>query len=153
MIVSDITDSSKYDAVDTGIAMALEWLRNNSGTDFVTGIYSIGQTAAGEVYAKCEEPPLVPREKAALEAHHRYIDIHVPLKGPETIGWAPTASLKHLRTPYDEEKDVEFYGDSAQALIHLKPGQCAVFFPEDSHAPNIGLGKHRKLCIKIPVEV
>ena len=82
------------------------------------------------------------------------IDLGVPdvLKGAETMGWAPVDALHHLQSPYSEEKDVEFYGDSAHSLLDVKVGQMVVFFPEDAHAPNIGLGNHRKLCIKVPVE-
>lgn len=151
MIVCSISDATHYKGLSDGLDLAIEWLANNSDTQFVKGTYTIGNTDAGEAFAKCEEPALVPREKAALEAHRRYIDIHVPLKGTETIGWAPVGRLKHVRTPYDEDRDVAFYGDSAQALLHIPTGQCAIFFPEDAHAPNIGLGTHRKLCIKIPV--
>lgn len=151
MIVCTINDAARYAALSEGLALAIEWLENHQADEFVKGVYTIGSSAAGDVTVKCEEPALLPREKAALEAHRRFIDIHVPLKGTETIGWAPVNALKHVRSPYDADRDVAFYGDSAHSLIHLKLGQIAVFFPEDAHAPNIGLGNHKKLCIKIPV--
>lgn len=152
MIVSQIDDIARYRSISRGLELAVDWLMNHRSDEFVKGKYVLGNAGAGEVYVNCEEPPLLPREKAALEAHRRYIDIHVPLKGPETIGWAPTHVLKHVRETYDDGRDVAFFGDAAQSLIHLKVGQCAIFFPEDAHAPNIGLGTHRKLCIKIPIE-
>ncbi|MDE6157043.1 MAG: YhcH/YjgK/YiaL family protein [Muribaculaceae bacterium] len=151
MIFCNIDNINRYTGLCAGLDLAIEWLVNNQAVQFVKGTYYIGNTEAGEVFAKCEEPALIPREKAALEAHRRYIDIHVPLKGTETIGWAPVDALKHVRVPYDDQRDVMFFGDSAQTLLHVRPGQCCVFFPEDAHAPNIGLGTHRKLCIKIPV--
>lgn len=152
MIVSNISESSIYGRIYEPLAVALRWLADNVSTVFTPGTYIIGQCAAGEIYAKCEEPALMPRENVSLEAHKQYIDIHVPLKGKETIGWAPVSGLRLERAPYDADRDIAFYGDAAQALIHLYPGQCAIFFPDDAHAPNIGLGKHRKLCIKIPIE-
>lgn len=151
MIVCQIEDAQKFGTLSEGIALAIEWLQNHKADEFVKGIYAAGSTAAGDVIVKCEEPALMPRENVRLEAHRRFIDIHVPLKGTEIIGWAPVAALKHPQVPYCEESDVEFYGDAAHSLIHLHKGQLAVFFPEDAHAPNIGLGNHRKLCIKIPV--
>ena len=75
----------------------------------------------------------------------------MPLKGTETMGWTPVGACKHVRQAYDEENDFMTFGDSAHSLLHVKKGQIAVFFPEDAHAPNIGLGNHRKLCLKIPV--
>ncbi len=131
--------------------MALGWLCEHFSDKFVSGSMEIGDAGSGSVIVKCEEPSLLPRERVSLEAHRRFIDIHVPLKGPETIGWAPLESLHHPRGAYDPDKDIIFYGDGAHSLLHLKVGQMAIFFPDDAHAPNIGLGTHRKLCIKIPV--
>ncbi len=106
-------------------------------------------------YANVETPTLRAREDAPLEAHRRYIDIHIPLDGPETIGWAPTDALTHIATPgYNAERDFALYDDEAHTFFDVRPGQCAVFFPEDAHAPNIGVpGKaHRKICVKIAVD-
>lgn len=151
MIVCEINDAARYSAISDGIAKAIEWLQNHRDDIFVKGKYVIAVCDTGEIFANCEEPPLIPRENATLEAHRKYIDIHVPLKRTETIGWAPTPTLKHVREAYDADRDVAFFGDAAHTLVHLKVGQCAIFFPEDAHAPNIGLGNHRKICIKIPV--
>lgn len=105
-------------------------------------------------YANVESPVLRTREDAPLEAHRRYIDIHIPLDNTETIGWAPTDALTRIVTPgYNAERDIAFYEDKAQTFLDVQPGQCAVFFPEDAHAPNIGIPgkKHRKICVKIAV--
>ena len=68
----------------------------------------------------------------------------VPRKGTNSVKWDSRG--------YDDDKDIEFFGDAAMTALHVAPGQIAVFFPDDAHAPNIGLGNHRKLCIKIPVK-
>ncbi len=128
------------------LSEAIDWLMAHFGDQFEPGVMEL----RSGVYVKSETPALLPREKARLEAHRRYIDIHVPLKGVETIGWTPLGSLHHVIQPYDEEHDVELYGDSASSLLHVAKGQISIFFPEDAHAPNIGIGTHRKLCIKIP---
>lgn len=148
MIVCDIDDAVRYRTLSSGIAGAIDWLIAHSGDEFVSGAVEL----SGGIVVKCEDKALVPREKCSLEAHRRFIDIHVPLKGGETIGWASRGLLKYPHGEYDEVADIEFFGDSAQSLLHVKVGQLAIFFPEDAHAPNIGIGAHRKLCIKIPVE-
>lgn len=151
MILTTIANAGQYRGLSEALDMAIDWLGEHFGDPFVENIVTIGNSASGEVYAKYESPALLPREKAALEAHRRYIDIHVPMKATETIGWAPTDALQHPRGEYDADRDVVFYGDAAHSLLHVKVGQMAVFFPDDAHAPNIGLGNHRKICIKIPV--
>lgn len=147
MILCRISDADRYKAINPLLTRAIDWLQNFNAESFTKGEISLPDG----IVVKCEEPALMPREKAALEAHRNFIDIHVPLKGTEIIGWASVEGLKHIRTPYDPDRDIAFFGDAAHSLLHVKVGQMAVFFPEDAHAPNIGLGNHRKLCIKIPV--
>lgn len=126
------------------------WL-GSIANDIAQGRHDIG----AHDYANVEAPTLRAREDAPLEAHRRYIDIHIPLAGSETIGWAPVDALTHIIAPgYDVERDFAFYDDKAHTYIDVRPGECAVFFPEDAHAPNIGVpGKtHRKICVKIAVD-
>lgn len=148
MILCTLSDSSRYDALSPAIATALEWLRTHAD-DYPEPGTKV-EIAPG-ILVKSQSVGLIPRDKAALEVHRRYIDIQVPLKTTETIGWADTADLKIVRNEYDETRDVAFYGDQAQCLVHVRPGQLVILFPEDAHAPNIGLGNHRKLVIKVPV--
>ena len=153
MILCQIDEAERYASISPALATALEWLKNHMNDTFVKGIYPVGTSPSGaEIFAKYEEPALLPREKTSLEAHRNYIDIQVPLKGTEIMGWAPLATLRHPRAAYDDSRDVIFYGDAAHSLLHVKVGQLAVFFPEDAHAPNIGLGNHRKLVVKVPVK-
>ncbi len=147
MILSTIKDGGTYTAISPLVKEAIEWLQNWNEADFKVG----KEELPSGVIIKFQEPALVPAEKARTEAHKRYIDIQVPLKGIEVMGWTPIEDLKNVLQPYNEEKDVAFYGDSPMTLVNVLPGQMAIFFPEDGHAPNIGIGNHRKLCIKIPV--
>lgn len=76
------------------------------------------------------------KEAAVLETHIKMIDIQIPLSCEETFGYTPLSDLPELE--YNAEKDVTLYGDlSAQTYLTLKPGQMAIFFPEDGHAPCI----------------
>lgn len=152
MILCTISDSKPFSNISSGLAAAIKWLQNYNAAEFVKGITDIELDNGNRITVKSEEPALLPREKVRLEAHRKYIDIHVPLKGTETMGWAPVSAMKHPNGEYDSDNDIMFFGDSAHSLLHVKVGQIAIFFPEDAHAPNIGLGNHKKLCIKVPVE-
>lgn len=148
MILCDFKDCGIYGAISPRIARALDWLVAHRGEYPAAG--TSVEIEPG-VTVKSEAPALLSPEKARLEAHRRYIDIHVPLKSTETIGWAPVRSLAYPHGEYDPDRDILFFGDSAHSMLRVHPGQLAVFFPEDAHAPNIGLGTHRKLCVKILV--
>lgn len=147
MILCNISEASRYKRLSPFISAAIDWLEKYDFKSFEPGEIKLDYG----IFVKCEEPGLLPRERACLEVHDRFIDIHVPVKGTETIGWARRGDLMLPQKSYDEESDIAFYGDMAQCLVHVRPGQMAVFFPEDAHAPCIGIGTHRKLCIKIPV--
>lgn len=127
-----------------------EWL-NSLTKDIAQGRHNIDASD----YANVESPALRTRDDAPLEAHRRYIDIHIPLDSTETIGWAPMDTLTRTIAPgYDAERDIAFYGDEAHTYFEVRPGECAIFFPEDAHAPNIGSPSktHRKICVKIAVD-
>lgn len=150
MIVCDLTHADRFKSLSPSIAKALDWLEEHYNDNFDKGRIDISDD--GSIYVNCEEPHLRDREMSELEAHRRYIDIHVPLKNSESIGWAPIEGLKYPRGEYDADRDICFFGDSATSMLHVRKGQIAIFFPEDAHAPNIGVGTHRKLCIKIKVD-
>ena len=148
MIICNLSDSERYRKLSPLIAKAIDWLCEHSTDDMDEGSYPLDDSG---IIINVETPALRQREMAQLEVHRHFIDIHVPLKGVETIGWAPLCNLVHEREAYNPDKDIAFYGDLSACLLHVRPGQIAIFFPEDAHAPNIGLGTHRKLCVKIPV--
>ena len=77
-----------------------------------------------------------PKEAAVLETHIEMIDIQIPLSCDETFGYTPLGDLPAFE--YNAEKDITKYGTTlAQTYATLKPGQMAIFFPQDGHAPCI----------------
>lgn len=148
MIVCSIQNAYRYIQSVPHLDEAIDYLLAYNPSDFEEGTTELDFG----IKVKAEAPGMLPRERVFLEAHKRYIDVHVPLKTTETIGWASLDNLRLLKKPYDSAADVEFYGDQAQCMLHLQPGTIAIFFPDDAHGPNIGVGSHRKLCIKIPVK-
>lgn len=146
MIIGTLDNIERFRTLDSLIFTALEWAAAHVGDPFVKGSQWIVED---KVKVNSEEVAMLPRERCRLEAHRLWADIHIPLSADERIGWAPTESLRNLTEPYDEERDIAFYGDSAQVIVNVLKKQFVILFPEDAHAPNIGVGNHRKLCIKI----
>ena len=91
------------------------------------------------------------KEQQPLEIHRTYMDVHILLEGEETIGWKATEDLQQETEPYSEEKDCAFYADTPTSFITLQPGEFAIAFPEDAHAPAIGNGKIHKLIAKLKI--
>ena len=57
--------------------------------------------------------------------------------------------LEKPSEPFNREKDAQHYDDAPDTSFVVKPGQFAIFFPEDAHAGCIGEGKILKLVIKV----
>jgi len=92
------------------------------------------------VYATHQIYETKPGLQARFEAHRRYIDIQTIWSGEELIYVAGLKGLKVL-TPYDSEKDIEFFSFFGAAALLMKPGVAAVLSPPDAHAPCISSGK------------
>jgi len=75
------------------------------------------------------------KEEAKLETHRKMIDIQIPLSGEETFGYTPLCDLPELE--YNAEKDIIKYDGPADTYVTCKPGEMAIFFPQDGHAPCI----------------
>ncbi len=148
MILCSINDLAQYRSISPRLSIAIDWVIANYKSTFSKGSISI----SNGIHVNCEEVAMMPREKKLLEAHQRYIDIHIPLSGIEVIGWSHTSNAKNVIEPYDVDRDIEFFGDKSQCTIPVMPGQVAIFFPEDAHAPCIGIGNHRKYCVKIAID-
>jgi YhcH/YjgK/YiaL family protein len=106
-----------------------------------------------ELYVSCSPQARTrPPEEAPLEAHRAYIDVQLVLEGTDIMGWAPLADCQDIATPYDPGKDILFFRDTPKTFFQVQPGQVAIFFPEDAHAPLIGNGGHvQKLVVKVKV--
>lgn len=89
---------------------------------------------------------------ARLEAHRKMIDIQLVLSGEERIGWRPQPECREIVEAYSAERDIEFYLEKPTAWLDLRPGDFAIFFPSDAHAPLAGSGPLRKAIAKVAVE-
>jgi len=110
-----------------------------------------------DVYVMMSEGETRPPEQVRFEAHRRYIDIQLVVRGQEAIGVAPVSALTTVE-PYDPAKDIEFFAVPRvlveSATFGLRAGDFAVFAPGDGHRPSLHLdGPHvsRKAVVKVSV--
>lgn len=75
------------------------------------------------------------KEVAVLETHKKMIDIQIPLSAEETYGYTPLCNLPEAE--YNSVKDITKYEGAAYTYVTCKPGEFAIFFPQDGHAPCI----------------
>lgn len=146
MILSDISDSGRYEVLHPRIAQFFHYLHTHDLSQMPAGRIEVD----GEnLFVNVCETTMVSAECQKLEVHRRYIDIHVPLLQAETIGWKHISELGESEAPFDEQDDYALYTDSPSSFVKVKPGEFLLVYPEDAHAPLIGEGRQRKLIAKV----
>lgn len=92
------------------------------------------------------------KENADLEAHRKFIDIQIILKGKEKIEVTKIDGLK-VKTPY--VYDVVFFEDPEEVTtLEMIKETFTIFYPKDAHKPCIqfdGIEEVIKIVIKVPI--
>lgn len=150
MILDSLSAGKKYAGMHVNFPKAFTYLTETDLDSLEAGSYEIsGKDVVATVFTKPAKTKEESLEK--FECHDKHIDIQVCLGGEEAIGWKPRENCMQLKGSYNPEKDVSYYADEPDTYFQLSPGQFAVFFPEDVHAPMIGKGDIKKLVIKVKI--
>ena len=107
------------------------------------------------VKAIVSESMTKPVNEKGFEAHRRFIDIQLALRGCELIRCKPLECVKET-IPYNEEKDAARYADEPGLDAVIGNGYFVVVWPDDAHEPLLAVdGKPelvKKVVLKVPVE-
>jgi biofilm protein TabA len=153
MLVTDLGHVAEQIAPTPMMAKAIAFLKQLDGRKLEDGRTEID---GARVYALGQSYQTATPETIRFEAHRKYIDLQYMVSGLECAGWAPLGLLQSA-TPYDESRDI-LLGTVARedvTYIRLAPGQLAVFYPADAHAPKLAAGhpgEVKKIVIKVAVE-
>lgn len=143
MIIDSIDNLSKYVALNPLFADVVDFLKGHDLNTLETGKYPIKDK---DLFLNLQMAKGRNLETAVLETHVEMIDIQMPLSGEETFGYTPLADLPDFE--YNAEKDITKYGETkSQTYVTVKPGQMAIFFPQDGHAPCISDAEEIKKAI------
>ena len=146
MIIDTLANAGRYKNLHPRFAKAFEYIQGQSLASLEPGKYPVEGT---DIHASVSNKDGLKAADAKFEAHNNYIDIQVCIAGAEQMGWKPRGDCKSPRADYDAAKDVIFYTDAPDTYFSLEPGQFAIFYPEDVHAPMIGEGPIKKLVVKV----
>ena len=149
MILDSLNNTEKVERLHPLFKKAFDYIKETDFSKVEDGKYELD---GSRLFVSVVSVTGKDKNDAAIETHKKYIDIQLPLLGVEKIGWKPGCELQEESIPYDEAKDIAFYVDRPTAYTKIYPGQFAVYFPEDGHAPGIGEGNIRKVIVKVQVE-
>lgn len=148
MVIDTLDNLGKYVGLNPLFADVVEFLKNNDLQALEAGKHQI---KGGDLFVNITTAKGRAKEAATLETHINMIDIQIPLDAEETFGYTPLCDLPDFE--YNAEKDITKYGTTlAQTYVTCKPGQMAIFFPQDGHAPCIAdVPEIKKAIFKVKV--
>ncbi len=143
MILAPLKDSARYEALNPHFKKLFDYVKTHDLSRVPAGKIVID---GDDAFINVVDHPGKTRETAKLESHKKFLDVHVPLSAPETLGWTPRGEIPE--TPYDEAGDCQVYDGPAKVYTTIQPGEFVVYWPEDIHAPAISDKPFRKLIMK-----
>ena len=145
MIFDKIENLRQYDVVSDKILEFLFSLNENTPL----GRYTIDDRA----YASIAEYETKPHENCFFEAHKKYIDIQLLLKGRERLDFRHIDGLT-TKNDYNEEKDIIFYEDSeTMGSVKLMPEYFAMLYPQDAHRPQMNASDKGECVKKVVIKI
>lgn len=150
MILAHIEDSERYYSLHPLFKQLFDYVKTHD----LSQVPAERITLDGErLFINVADASLKSPEEQVLEVHRRYIDVHFPLSNNEVMGWSPLQGLQtESVNPFNDEDDYAVYAEAAQTYLTIRPGEFAIVWPEDAHAPIIGEGKLRKLIAKVLID-
>ena len=146
MIYDHLNNCALYESMHPLFKKAFDYLKSHDLSSAAPGKIVLDED---KLYINVQEPKGKTMEEARLELHQKYIDIQVILQGKETMGWKAADQCKEFQAPYNVEKDIVFFSDKPTQYVTLEPGNFAIFFPGDGHAPCIGDAFIKKAIVKV----
>lgn len=131
---------------------AFSFLKNNDLSKLEVRRYDID---GNNLYALVSEYTSKNEETTDFEAHKKYVDIQYVINGKELINIAPLSAITKVKTPYDQNKDIEFISVNKLVYHKASPEKFFIFFPSDAHRPGLKDGPNapvKKLVIKLKVD-
>lgn len=94
-----------------------------------------------------------PMEEGTFEAHRKWIDVQIVLKGSEEMAWLPYDELT-TEIPYNPDKDAERLNGPKTHTMKITEGMFYICYPTDGHKPvshTTSQQSFMKIVMKLPV--
>lgn len=145
MVVDTLDNLEKYVSLNPLFEEVVKFIKENDLNKLEAGKHFIKDK---DLFVNITTAHGKTADEAILETHKNMLDIQIPLDNNETYGYLPLADLPEAE--YNAEKDVTKYpGAKVETYVNCKPGEFAIFWPQDGHQPCIGEGDIHKAIFKV----
>ena len=145
MIVDKIENINKYDVIP------------DYANEFINGLSSgipLGRVKLqGSDFANVETYTTKPHDKCLFEAHKKYADIQILLKGVERLDYSENEA--NVVEPYDEKRDIAFFKADATEKVILDGTNFVLLMPNELHRPQMCLTSPeqvKKVVVKVRIQ-
>lgn len=149
MIIDKIENAPQYYGISERIKTALDYLQNTDFMVLENGKYEIENDT---IFSLVNEYKTKNANDCLLEGHREYIDVQYIAEGCEQVGVVMLDGQKAVKE-YDAIDDCLLFNEK-HALIFLKKGMFAIFFPDDLHMPGLNIRKPdfvKKVVVKVKI--
>jgi biofilm protein TabA len=127
---------------------AFAFLRDSDLTKLTLGVHEL---QGKDLFVKVTDYKTREPDYAPFETHTKYSDIHTVVSGVEYIQLSSREGSA-VKTPYNNDKDIEFYTVAKSTNLLSKPGKFFLIFPDDLHKQGVKIDTSliiRKIVIKV----
>lgn len=150
MIFGNIKDIEAYGFLEENVLKCLKYAKNNDLVNFETGSYEID---GDNVFVNIVEYETTTPENRVWEAHRRYLDLHMMLKGAEEMDVNFVDNM--VQKEFAEKDDLLFLEGEKNSHVILSAGDFLICYPEDGHKTAIqvnGPEQVKKAVFKIRIK-
>ena len=150
MIIGKLKDLPQYKGLSKNLDTAIDFLLHQK-----LSTLPLGKTVIDEdnVFINRFDYYGEELDSCLIEAHQKYMDIHLVIEGAESLGYAHISDLTPIGS-YNEETDFIEYKGSNLIQIPCRKEAFVLTFPEDAHMPKIKLNDEliKKAVCKVKVD-
>lgn len=150
MIYDKIRHIKQYQGISSNLDKAIEFLLTQEISGLSTGKHIIDGDL---VFANVMDYDTKDIADGVKEAHKKYIDMHLMIRGKERFLVSDISELE-IAEEYLEENDCAFYTGEMKNSFKLEDDYFMICFPNDVHTPGIKVEEAesvRKMVVKISV--
>ena len=152
MIAGKIEDLKYYYSVCPELEKVYSFVKEYFEAEKPDGSYEL---IPDKLSANISTYTTFPAEERQLEAHRRYADVQIVLKGAERIDWAHNSDCTvELSEEFSKGGDIGFYADPDYvSSVVLDKGTFIYVLPEDAHKPCVNAGKESAQVTKVVFKI
>lgn len=128
MIIGNINNLHEYEFLSEELKACFAYVKMHDLLGFETGSYEID---GDKLFVNIVEYKTTEKENRFWEAHRKYLDVHVMLRGEEQVDLNFVQNMK--QEEFVEQDDfLPLHGVSNSHVV-LRPGDFLICYPNDAH--------------------